>query len=249
VSTEPTVFHLTHPKAGSQWIGAVLEACAPERIVKAKVRAAQFYQEPVRPGMIYAALYVPKSRFDETIASQTSLNQNQVIKLVVIRDLRDALISLYFSLKVSHPLLSENVAEGRKKLNELDFEDGLMYLIEERSEALASIQSSWLPACHAGEALLVRYEELLADEQRQFASIIAHCEIKIPAERLSEIVHYNSFTIRAGREPGKEDMASHFRKGIAGDWGNHFTDRLKSEFKKRHGQVLIDTGYERDMEW
>ena len=44
-------------------------------------------------------------------------------------------------------------------------------------------------------------------------------------------------------------MTAHQRKGIAGDWRNHFSDELKGDFKERWGDLLIATGYERDLDW
>jgi len=52
-----------------------------------------------------------------------------------------------------------------------------------------------------------------------------------------------------GRRPGQEDIHAHQRKGIAGDWRNHFTTRVKEVFKQRYGHVLIATGYEPDLNW
>jgi hypothetical protein len=40
-----------------------------------------------------------------------------------------------------------------------------------------------------------------------------------------------------------------FRKGAIGDWKNFFSDAHKAAFKKFAGQMLIDLGYERDLNW
>ena len=63
------------------------------------------------------------------------------------------------------------------------------------------------------------------------------------------MVTFNSFEKATGRTPGTEDVNAHLRKGIAGDWQNHFTDRLKTEFKRRYSETLIRTGYEKDSNW
>lgn len=39
------------------------------------------------------------------------------------------------------------------------------------------------------------------------------------------------------------------RKGIAGDWRNHFSETDKALFKKIAGESLIVLGYEQDMDW
>ena len=40
-----------------------------------------------------------------------------------------------------------------------------------------------------------------------------------------------------------------FRKGEIGDWRNHFTAEHKAAFKRVAGQMLIDLGYEQDLNW
>jgi hypothetical protein len=42
---------------------------------------------------------------------------------------------------------------------------------------------------------------------------------------------------------------SHRRKGIVGDWRNYFTEELKVQFKALYGNVLIETGYEKNLDW
>lgn len=43
--------------------------------------------------------------------------------------------------------------------------------------------------------------------------------------------------------------SSTFRKGMIGDWKNHFTDDHKQAFKEQAGDQLIELGYERDDNW
>jgi len=60
----------------------------------------------------------------------------------------------------------------------------------------------------------------------------------------------NSFERHSkGRKKGQEDNASHFRKGVAGDWVNYFTPAIKKEFKDRYNDVVIKLGYESNSDW
>jgi hypothetical protein len=43
--------------------------------------------------------------------------------------------------------------------------------------------------------------------------------------------------------------SSTFRKGTIGDWRNHFTEEHKDAFKALAGDLLIDLGYESDLDW
>jgi Sulfotransferase domain len=47
-----------------------------------------------------------------------------------------------------------------------------------------------------------------------------------------------------GRRAGVEDTASHYRKGVAGDWVNHFTQVHVDAFDERFGGLLERLGYE-----
>jgi hypothetical protein len=52
-----------------------------------------------------------------------------------------------------------------------------------------------------------------------------------------------------GRKKGVEDTQSHFRKGVAGDWVNHFTPKVKESFKDRFGGLVSKLGYEENEDW
>lgn len=75
------------------------------------------------------------------------------------------------------------------------------------------------------------------------------CELTIDHARPSEIVLANRFEQLTGRCRGTEDRLAHERKGIAGDWHGHLQGRVKTEFKRRYGELLVATGYEQDVSW
>jgi hypothetical protein len=54
--------------------------------------------------------------------------------------------------------------------------------------------------------------------------------------------------LAGGRKRGQE-ATSFFRKGIAGDWKNVFTEQDKRDFKTVAGDLLIEIGYEKDKNW
>lgn len=265
LKNDPTIFHITHPKSGSQWVRQVLQECAPERFIKPEKDAEHFYKKRILPGMIYPALYISRRQF-YTVLNPWEINTpiNSLVlpihylnwfrfallrkpyrTFIVIRDLRDTLISLYFSLKHSHPILNEGMSETRGNLNQISKEEGLLYLMSADINYYHNLQLSWIK----DETLLMRYEDLIADEVTGFQKIIDYCGINIDEENLRQIIERNSFQARSGRLQGNEDVTSHYRKGIAGDWCNHFSDRITEEFKMKFGKTLIQTGYEKDLDW
>ena len=73
---------------------------------------------------------------------------------------------------------------------------------------------------------------------------------KLPAERLLGIVWEHGFSRKTrGREPGQEDIHSHYRKGVTGDWINHFTAAHVAYFKERCNDLLLRYGYETRQDW
>jgi hypothetical protein len=236
----PTIFHITHHKAGSQWLNRIFQAIAFDRMVLPEVQNHQFLHKPVGAGRIYPTLYITREQF-ESVALPRRWR-----RFVVIRDLRDTLVSLYFSHKHSHKLLTEVMRSRRAALTELSEEDGLLYLIECGLTPMAQVQWSWQAA---GESL-IRYEELLErDEEILMRLLMGHCRLAIEPERLRGIIRSNRFEVQSGRKRGTEDAHAHERKGIAGDWRNHFTDKVRAEFKRYYGSVLIATGYEKGFNW
>jgi hypothetical protein len=235
------IFHVTHWKAGSEWVRAVLNGLAPERFVPRRQSHAHLYEEPIRPDGLYSPVYLHRNEFSRIITVPHK-------RFIVIRDLRDTLVSWYFSERYSHPTATnERLAQRRAELEQTEKEDGLLKMIETTLAQAAKIQLSW---CGAPDESIVRYEDLWADQHAGFVRICDHIGLEVPRKRITEVVEKMSFERRSGgRKPGEEDVGSHFRKGVPGDWRNHFTPRLTEAFKARFGQTLIATGYEGSLDW
>jgi lipopolysaccharide transport system ATP-binding protein len=239
--TRPTIFHITHWKAGSQWVRKILEACVPDLIVTPQVYETQFLKDPLQAGRVYPTVYVTREQFHSVTLPQPWK------RFVVIRDLRDTLVSVYFSVKFSHQAIAEEIVKWRAVLDSVNEEDGLLYMLDEWLPRCAVIQISWLD----GKETIWKYEDLLQNDHAIFEQILLdQCQLPVSRERFREVVEANQFEkLSAGRQRGTEDVKSHERKGISGDWKNHFTDKVKKEFKEKYGQLLIATGYESSLGW
>jgi lipopolysaccharide transport system ATP-binding protein len=235
-----TIFHITHHKAGSQWVNRILHTLAFDRLVPAEAGDGQFLDRPIVPGKIYPTVYVTREQFEAVRVPKNSR------WFVVIRDLRDTLISGYFSIKHSHAMEADEDLQLRARLRTTSFEDGLIHLLECWLPDRAAVQQSWA----GGPADVLKYEDMLVQDVEILERVLlSHCRLGVPAEKFREVVLANRFEARAGRKPGQEDVASHERKGIAGDWKNHFTDRIAKAFNDRYGALLVKTGYSVDDRW
>jgi hypothetical protein len=73
---------------------------------------------------------------------------------------------------------------------------------------------------------------------------------KIPAERVLGIVYTYEFSkLAGGRSLGQEDVKSHYRKGVSGDWKNHLKEEHIKLFKEKYNELLIKLGYESNADW
>ena len=271
---DTTIFHLTHFKAGSQWISEILKQAAKKSMKFYRLDPADLFQKVVEPNSIYAPTYMAKQDFlvwtgqrniDQMPAKQQEIlmekipsdvrEQNRavfnltenlkMIKFFVIRDLRDSIISAYFSVRYSH-VATDQIQKRRNALYDLSEEDGITYMIEKVGKGYARIQTSWLDTV---ETPVFRYEEFIENELESFGKIIEHCEINISNRKLKSIVQSNSFSNITGRKPGQEDKFSHLRSGTKNNWKDHFTSDHILLFKKLYGEILIQTGYEKDLNW
>jgi hypothetical protein len=169
----------------------------------------------------------------------------------VVRDPRDLMLSAYFSHRYSHPVDNHwgrnFLANFRAKLEALSIQEGL----EEEFEVMENIfscLSSW--DYHNPSILELRFEEMIERPIEVFSRACRFMDISLSEASLDEIsCQVNFKKLSGGRMPGEEDVHSHHRKGVPGDWKNYFNDAHKAYFKKRWGNLLIQLRYETSDEW
>jgi hypothetical protein len=164
----------------------------------------------------------------------------------VPRDPRDVLVSWYFSVKLSHKVMGR-IGEVREKLQLLPEEDGLKYTTDwlESRGSFAALRS-WQQGVSSDARLRIfSYESLTGDEQfAAWKRLLAHCDIQMPDEVLAEVLKTYSFSVLTkGRDRGTEDVTAHLRKGVAGDWKNHFTSAIEKKFRETTGTLVEELGY------
>ena len=234
----PILFHITHAKAGSTWVDSIMRTLWGK-----KVQERSFGWPDVSK--------IKERIFTAFVTREDFVSRSELAgakHFVVVRDLRDTLVSFYFSIRESHkPDPSGKIEALRAELRAKSVADGLEHLLEGAGMAtMARIQRSWLGS---GETVL-RYEDLLADDVALFTRLfIERLGLPVTAEKVERAVVANRFEKIFKRPLGEENPASHGRKGTPGDWRNHFTPRLAERFQERYGDVLPAGGYEADAGW
>jgi lipopolysaccharide transport system ATP-binding protein len=135
----------------------------------------------------------------------------------------------------------------RERLRDKTETEGLTEVMNDDGlDKAARIQRSWLGA---GEVVL-RYEDLIANDVSLLVELfVEKLGLPVMAKEIERVVVSQRFDTLYGRKLGEEDVMSHGRKGVAGDWKNHFTRQMAELFHARYGDLLKDTGYESDASW
>jgi hypothetical protein len=237
-----------HHKCGTVWIVSIVKEIAEI----AGLRVAHHHNDSGFGGDIVA--YGEKFPFDfwcYTNADYCFVRGLAVRGFHVVRDPRDLVVSAYFSHLNSHPEEGwPQLHHFREFIRSLSKEEGLLREMEFIAPVLYNMLVWDRPAPGVCD---VRFEELIADPSGLFCEIYARMGLvphRISETVVRDAVERNSFRrFSGGREPGTEDARHHFRKGIPGDWRNHFTGGHVRYFKMLFNPLLLKLGYERDENW
>ena len=188
--------------------------------------------------------------------------QPDVLAIYLYRDPRDVAVSaaLYIKNSLSHFFLHDLFS----KLSDSDaitfmLSGGMSETVHERAgtncdyithEGMkyhCDIALKWLAEPSVAK---VRYEDFVLDQFSCLKASFQEVGVEIDGTRMREVAAKLNFSAYSGgRERGEENVKSHFRKGIPGDYVNYFSELHKAICKHRIGHHLIELGYEKDLRW
>jgi hypothetical protein len=97
------------------------------------------------------------------------------------------------------------------------------------------------------DCLEIRYEDLKCQPEQSLQSIFSFLlddEIRVSEHSIRHCIEENSFSRRSGgRKEGEVSESSFLRKGIVGDWRNHFTEPLLAQARPECLALLRQLGY------
>jgi hypothetical protein len=239
------IFYCCTQKTASQWFRGVFNDLTFYEHTGLKVKV---YDElGLRYGAFQAIL--PK----RTIGTQLyisyptyqALPKPQSYKtFFVLRDPRDIVVSMYFSARYSH-IPIDVIPTLRKDLESLDLSAGLMYMVNCLNEfGLFAAQKSWVQPSREQGIQLFRYEDLANDNFAFLKHLIEYLEVTLSDQELIDLYNRHSFENKAkGRTQGEENINSHYRKGLAGDWKNYFDKAITAHFEQVTGDLVEVLGY------
>jgi hypothetical protein len=178
--------------------------------------------------------------------------------VVVWRDGRDVLISLYYHSLFDNELSnSYGVKKCRSDLKFDNYEDiranlpkfidYVFYQKKISKMTWSDFVNKW---AYRKDVAHVRYESLLKNPNKTLKGIIAKLsDISLSDKDIELIIQEHSFQNKSGRLSGCENKNSFLRKGISGDWKNHFNKESREKFNALSGKELIILGYEENEDW
>ncbi|MDH7913710.1 sulfotransferase domain-containing protein [Winogradskyella sp. SYSU M77433] len=241
-----------YPKSGGTWLAQLIAGSLDIPFPR------NTYPKLVKS--VYHSHYLPKFLIKE--------NKNIIW---LLRDGRDIMVSSYFH----HLIWNDKNRKDKKlvdyyrgKLNFDDFDDiktnlpvYIDFLFKNTPSKMTffnhpgnwgDYNKAWLNFYRTRKNIyLVRYEDLLEDTYKEIEKLnreFLGVQINEKSD-LEKIIKKYSFENQTKRKRGNENTTSFLRKGIVGDWKNYFNEDAKSIFKKHHGEILIELGYEKDLNW
>lgn len=163
---------------------------------------------------------------------------------VLFRDLRDVAVSNIFYVR-NTPWHPEHPHYREKSVQE-----GLAVFAERTLGDYEQWVRSWARNADPERSVILRYEEMLSDVEGCLKRVAGLFGLDASEETIREIAARNSFSaMSGGRNRGEASESDFVRKGVAGDWRNHFTPALRELYRQKIGRFLIEFGYEKDDSW
>jgi Sulfotransferase family len=93
------------------------------------------------------------------------------------------------------------------------------------------------------------YEALHERGPEAVTSVLKFLGLAHGPELVESLLRRSTFRFHTGRNPGRERRGRHARKGVVGDWRQHFGQEEARLFNRIAGRDLVRLGYEQDLAW
>jgi hypothetical protein len=197
---------------------------------------------------------------DDVVQKHALYRASMSYPIVVVRDPRDMYVSCYYH-ETQFEGREVNLAVERyfqRDPNRSLREDFGLYLeakLLNRTHPrffYSQFLDSWL---NRPEVCVLRYEDCLIDPEAALVRMVRFTNRAVDLRRIREAVEENEFKAVTRRlygeerEAGEGDGKRFVRKGVAGDWRNHFDERSCNLIEKIEGSSIRRLGYEEDRDW
>ena len=180
--------------------------------------------------------------------------------VVMFRDPRDVYVSYYFyeralQAKGDPVAITDWLDFSPAGASKKEFARYLEVKLTEQTDPYFSYREFFESWISRPDACLVTYENFKAEPHAELSKALRFLGYDVDSERLNAAVDYNSFAnvtkrkYGKARQAGEESVSKFQRKGVVGDWVNHF-DVFSRELLHHHlGPMLQELRYESTADW
>jgi hypothetical protein len=171
----------------------------------------------------------------------------------ILRDGRDVAVSMAFhrSKETDRYMSPKMAAQLDEHMRTLNMSESLSGLPDDFVAHAAKIWREEVTQCmtdgrekFGNNYREVTYEDLIALPSVTVEKLFAFIGVLHDPQTVNECLRKASFKkLSGGREQGVQDNKSFFRKGIAGDWKNTFTEKNLKTFDDISGDLMKTLGY------
>jgi hypothetical protein len=215
-------------KSGSTWVYSMLnEMLDPTEVQSSDVchnrkhwMASVYFPRMIRRGNC-EGLYVVKSHLYTRYHLKNVLGIKNARYVNICRDVKDAVVSAYYHYN-----------RGRK--DKLSFEEYYWKVGRYKAYEIFVYDRVWEKMAGDSRVHLMRYEDLKQDFDKEVNALAAFLEVEMSSDLLEKIRSGTSIESlrKSWKEDSKDESERFFRKGIVGDWKNHFTDEALQDLSK-----------------
>lgn len=231
---EPNIFLTSAPKSGTHLLIKCISLLTNQPVIQNFAYNRSWTH--ISTAAVQKSIETKSILLTHAIASDDNLEilkKNNHKCIFIFRDPRDRAVSYTFWVKKKPRSFGD--------LSKLPFDELLTYMIGH----VADEYSSYLDWLKQSFVYTTTFEKLVGPrgggtreaQITEIANIAKHLNLSISDERLSQIAN-NLFG-------GTGTM----REGQIGSWKKHFTEEHKKTCKEVAGKLIIDSGYETNLDW
>ncbi|MEE2912291.1 MAG: sulfotransferase domain-containing protein [Planctomycetota bacterium] len=250
---QPILFIAGLPKSGSTWIEKMvasypgfheylLPAVAKYELITGGSHDFELPIDMFKP--LKNMLVLTKMHSHGSPNNIKVLHEAGIHYVVLYRDLRDVAVSYHFYVQNTpwHPEYKHHC--------KATIQEGISIFANRMLPAYIKWVRSWKQNANPKFSIQLRYEEMLVDPIAGMTRVATLFNLDSSPETIGKIVEEHSFNkMSGGRSRGDSSETAFVRKGVVGDWKNHFTPQLREQFGKLIAELLIETADEEDDSW
>lgn len=233
-SEHPSILHFSVNKSATQYVKSILKECAAaNNLTNVGIHDYAFKSDFPYLNKLsgdemcqYQHIFKPQGYTYSVFGGMIDgiLDLNQYLVVLMVRDLRDVLVSEYYSVAYSHVPPTDGGDKYETFLKDRQFARTSTvdeYVIN-RCDTVYRTYDRYrhlLLDVHPN-VYVTKYEDMIADFKTWLTALVDYCQLNLSDELLENLVAQNN-----ALRPTSENVKKHIRKGKAGD----YKEKLKPE--------------------